>query len=456
MIRIALVLIAIFSSIPAQANFWDDLFGRGRRFPSYPNPSYPYPGYDNGEEEQRPKVNPRQPVTSQGRLAPGSTTAAVWETTNEWNAQWEKEFERWVQTSWTTDIFTSPSSDYNGLLPDCADAVYSMRAIFAFEHGLPFAVVDPSTQRTVFSNTTTKFKHYRQGSDRVVAFLFWLYDILGTTTLGTDSIPVLIDRQNVRPGGFLLAKESKHSYTIKKLRDTGVPTLYYSTQANDGTLLVRSWPSENFLFAEGILPPSGIRYYRTPDQLLKPEWEVPGFSKEQYSFPAGRFIQTAQRMLSVRNESGEEALKRHMEDICQLTNTRASMVAKAYDWLEANPGRCMGSKDYDDMSTPSRDRQIKQAYVELKKVYDTVIRDRTPLTKTVAEQVANIFASSGKNEKGSQYCRIEHIEGRYISLGEWRRRLFNERFSSNPNDPYTVRWGEVMGPSDQAERCPTY
>lgn len=461
----SILLLVAFAAITAQnanANFFDDLFGGGwqsnNRQPTRGQPSNnPFGGLFGNSDPAVPgqKVSPVTPVVSKG-LAPGSTTAAVWETTNRWDENWEARYQQWVTTNWVTDIFTNPGSPYRGLLPDCADAVYSMRAIFASQNGLPFAVIDPSTRKTVLSNSATKFKSYQQGPERVTAFLFWLYDILGTTTLEEDSIPIAINRQTFHPGGFMLAKESKHSYTIKKLRDNGVPTLYYSTQANDGTLLVRSWPSEGFLFSEGIKNPSGIRYYRLPEDLLKPEWEVAGYSDEQYKFPAGHWIGTVQRLLQVRNETMSEELKRHMEDICQLVSTRVGLVAKADDWIQQNGNQCMGAQDYDDLSTPSRDRQMIQAYNDLTDSYTKALSQRASLPRELTEQVANIFAPSASKEKGAQFCRFNYANGRSMTLGEWRRRLAAGRYSSNPNEPNTIRWGDQRGPSGHANSCPQY
>lgn len=454
-----LSMILLANANPAHAGFLDDLFSFGNN--NRPNrsqpqqPQWPWTSPSQPDPATSPvKVNPREPMVEKG-LAPGSTTAAVWATRNQWDDAWEERYQKWVATSWNIDIFTNPKSPYHGLLPDCADAVYSMRAIFASQNGLPFAVVDPSTMRTVISNSNTKFKNYREGAERVTAFLFWLYDIMGTTTLANDSIPIAINRDTVHPGGFLLAKESKHSYTIKKVRDTGVPTLYYSTQANDGTLLVRSWPSVGFLFSEGIKAPSGIRYYRAPEDLLKPEWQVAGYSDEQYQVEANRWVRTMQAKLSERGETADEELKRHMDDICQLVKTRVLMVTKAYDWQQQNGDQCMDAQSYDDLSTPSRDKQMKDAYNELALSFTRVVKEQGALNKKLAEQMTNIFASTRTKEKGSQYCSFEYVQGSFMSLGEFRRRLFSNRISSNPNESYAVRWGASRA-TEKSTSCPTY
>ncbi len=387
-------------------------------------------------------------------FAPLFSEAAVWETRNNWNPSWEARYEEWVKNEWRVDIFTSSRSPYYGLSPDCADTVYSMRAIFAFENGLPFAFVDPSTQRSVISNEIRKFDGVADGASRLVRFLAWSYDILSTSSIPNDTYPVAISRETVRAGGLLLAKESKHSYTIKKLNDTGVPVLIYSTQANTGDLKVRSWPSVGYLFAQGIKQPSGIRDFRKPEDLLKPVWEVPGYSDEQYQVGPNRWVSTMQSKLALRSESAPELMKRLMEDVCQLAQTRVELVAEAQRKIRAVGDRCFNAAEYDDLSTPSRDGQLKSAFQDLNAGYARVLKKKLKLNREMAEQLANIFAKSADQETSTQYCVVKY--GRKISLGELRRRLEANLISSNPNDTLEVRWGEMRGPSERAERCPAY
>jgi hypothetical protein len=387
-------------------------------------------------------------------LSQSLANAAVWETKSEWNSKWESAYEDWVKSSWRVDIFTNPRSPYYGLNPDCADTVYSMRAIFSFENGLPFAFVDPSTQRTIISNQIRKFDSTPEGSGRFLKFLSWSYDILATSTLPNDSYPVAISRETVRSGGFLLAKESKHSYTIKKVSETGVPVLIYSTQANTGDLKIRSWPSVGYLFSAGIKEPSGIRNFRKIEDLLRPVWEVAGYSNEQYQVKAERWVSTMQAKLALRTESAPELLKRLMEDVCQLAQTRVELVAEAQRRIRQVGDRCFTAAEFDDLSTPSRDGQTKAAFQDLSKAYKRALKKEAKLPREMAEQLANIFSDSMSRETSLQYCSINY--GRTTSLGELRRRFEADLISSNPNDTLEIRWGEDLGPSKRAKRCPSY
>ncbi|RZA09794.1 MAG: hypothetical protein EOP11_00530 [Proteobacteria bacterium] len=389
-------------------------------------------------------------------LVPGLAQAAVWPTTRRWDANAENQYKTWVQTSWKVDIFQNKQSLYYGLFPDCADTVYAMRAIFASQNGLPFAVVDPSTNRSTITNEMQKFDKVAAGPKRVTAYLNWLFGVLGTVTLPADTYPVAINRDAVHAGGLMLAKESKHSYTVKDIRQTGVPVLVYSTQANRGDLKVRSWPSVGYLFSKGIKQPSGFRYFRYPEHLLKPVWEVPGFSDEQYQAPANKWVAAMQAKLANRKEVANEALTRQVDDACQLITTRVELVNEAMAQLKKIGDRCMNAQEYDDYSTPSRDGQTKAAFEDLAATLKRALKNNEAIDATLREQLQNVFADNASDEKGAQICAITYAKGKTISLGELRRRLFTGMLSSNPNDPLSVRWGEVKGPSDRAKRCPIY
>lgn len=427
-------------------------------------------------------------------LLPNFTKAAVWETTNSWSPQMEEEYAAWVKSDWKVDIFRNSRSPYKtNLDPDCADSVYAMRIIFASENGLPFAIIDPTSGRSIMSNEMKKFDSYPAGTERVHAFLNWIWGVVGTVTLPADSYPIAVNRDAFHPGAFMLAKESKHSYSLKKLNENGTPILYYSTQGNDGDLKVRSWPSEGFLFSAGIKQPSGMRYFRYPQHLRLDAWDVPGFSAEQYAFPAGRWISTAQKRLALRQETVAENLQRHMSDICQLVNTRVELVNKAIAYNNMIGDRCLNYQEFDDLSTPSRDRQTKSAYDELEASYREALRNNAKIPADMNEQIRNIFADSMSDETGEQYCVFkygtsgaEFIDNDFnddgnlftrifgtkkkrkqprivqtgsrgsMTLGELRRRIERGLISSNPNDTGAVRWGDKRGPSEKAARCPIY
>jgi hypothetical protein len=390
-------------------------------------------------------------------LLPIAAHATVWDTSNQWDDSWEARYEAWVKSSWHVDVFRNQNSPYyTPKYPDCADSVYAMRAVFSFENGLPFAVLDSTTRNSLITNEIAKFDSLPAGNVRFVAFMNWLWDVTSTQTLPNDTYPVAITRDTVHSGNLMLAYVSKHSYSIKEVKDTGVPVLYYSTQANRGDLKIRSWPSVSYLFAGGLKAPSGIRGFRHPEDILKPVYQVPGYSDEEYQIPEQSWIPTIQAKLALRQETDDEALRRQMADVCELAQTRIDLVNQAEKRRLELGDVCLSASEYDDLSTPSRDGQAAAGFADLRATYQHALDNHSPLSPSVGRNVADIFAPSLRAEDGSGYCTIKYAPPQSMTLGEFRRRLEGGLISSNPNDPLTVRWGDERGPSEKAQRCPQY
>ena len=58
-----------------------------------------------------------------------SSLGAVWEVTNQWDDSWEARYQDWVAREWDSDFFLK-QNPMQGVLVDCADVVYTMRAYF--------------------------------------------------------------------------------------------------------------------------------------------------------------------------------------------------------------------------------------------------------------------------------------------------------------------------------------
>src|SRR5688572_30808120 len=84
--------------------------------------------------------------------------AAVWETQAQWNDQYENLYGEWVQTRLKNDAFSNPKSPFYGIPTDCADLIYTARALFAFENKLPFKIRNSRTTAGGFiTNSETKW-----------------------------------------------------------------------------------------------------------------------------------------------------------------------------------------------------------------------------------------------------------------------------------------------------------
>ena len=116
-----------------------------------------------------------------------SVHASVWESTQDWDSDFEEKFSQWIESnSVHPQLFTSPKSPYGGVSLDCADVMYSLRAIFAYENKLPYQVKNPvataKSKTQFFTNQMSLWDNLPE-SLKVKRFLTYLSSSLGTETL---------------------------------------------------------------------------------------------------------------------------------------------------------------------------------------------------------------------------------------------------------------------------------
>ena len=112
---------------------------------------------------------------------PITTQAQVWTTTERWDKDWEQRFAKFVASYRVNkDLFVGQESRYKGIRADCADASFGIRAIFAYENGLPFAIVNPSGSRSStdpyrnFHNEIDRFDYISIQDQKVVEFINYI------------------------------------------------------------------------------------------------------------------------------------------------------------------------------------------------------------------------------------------------------------------------------------------
>ena len=76
-----------------------------------------------------------------------SARSSVWESEQEWDEQWELNYQTWVKSDAVNSLMFTKAGSYPGISVDCADVAYSLRAIFAYEHKLPFMVKNPVARK---------------------------------------------------------------------------------------------------------------------------------------------------------------------------------------------------------------------------------------------------------------------------------------------------------------------
>ena len=380
--------------------------------------------------------------------------AAVWETTQDWGPEAEADYQTWVAANWNKNFFTQPGF-YQNVTMDCADTVYSMRLIYSAEHGLPFAMKDPTGSGRIISNEMTRWDS-KQSTARKRSFLLYVYGLASTSSLPSDTYPVEVSRDGIGSGRLLLTDPgSHHSWTIRYLSDEGIPFLLFASRPARTILFERfEYPTVPFIFPKGIRPETnaGFRAFRHPEDLLKPVWQVPGYSLEQYELPTANWSREIQKRVALVNESTDQALTRILDNACRGARERADIVSKA-DRLNRSLGNaCMSASQYDDYSTPSRDERLQGSFKDLLSTYNRAAKTRSPISSSVLAKVKAVLA--GENSISfAGFCAIKISSNDQLSLGQIYSRSMNGQLSDNPHDPITVRWGMEQGPSDKAQAC---
>ncbi len=384
-----------------------------------------------------------------------SALAAVWKPTRSWDAGWEKNYREWVAKEWSRDFFTKPGTAYTGLSLDCADTVYSMRVIFSYENGLPFSMRDPSNPKRVITNEMARFDTL-PAQKRIRKFLELIYEVGSTHSLPMDTYPIAIGSDTVTAGTLILTdKANHHSWTIQSLSSYGQPHLVYSSRPAKNRILERStWPtSPEWVFAAGLNPEltdAGIRAFRHPEDVMKPVWEVPGYSKEQYEIPLRNFFKTVRDRIASSEEPLLDRFKALYVDACAGATERVEAVDEGADLNSKLGATCMDAQQYDDFSTPGRDARLKDALNEVESVSAMYLNtDSGVLTSSTGR--ASTLSAAGVTE-----CKVTWAPGKSISLSQLYARMKASSVSSNPNESKEVRWGESTSSSEKARRCPKY
>lgn len=407
--------------------------------------------------------------------------AAVWTEVNQWSQAYEDRFAEWVRTDWTTDFFSrktlrnGQSNPYYGLRVDCADTVYSMRIIFAYENRLPFVAQDPTASGKTISNKMSRWDGQAE-LQRVRNFLRFIYDTMSTRSLPNDTYPVAISRDTIRSGGLMATtKKNHHSWTIKDILPIGVPYLVYNSvvgaYSGYGLQERQSWPNPEWVF-EGdysVSSGAGFRSWRPASALNKPVWQTPGYSEEQFKIPLSKWVRHVQSRLALRQETDDQLVNRLLKTTCEGLTGRVPSINEGIQYLQKN-SKCMDYATYDTYSTPNRDRRIFDDFMSLRRAYREIlqINGGNQLSTATKSQLNKIFPAitlsaaaetsrmTAQGITAASVCVAEYLPGRKMDLAEFKRRLFLGLISNNPHDGGEYRWGDLRGPSQRASKCQSW
>nr|CAA6829699.1 MAG: Unknown protein [uncultured Thiotrichaceae bacterium] len=389
--------------------------------------------------------------------------ADVWQAQNRWDDNWERRYQHWVKTQWTEDIFMNPSKPpLYKYETDCSDASYAMRLIFSFENRLPFVVNDPSRPGQLISNRKSTWDNLSQGH-RLRMFLDFMADMTSTKSLSQDTFPVALN--DIKPGDIYVAP-GVHSYQIVNVTETGIAEVMASTTPKKSRHLLKT-PSFPFYVPEDKQMLDGYRRFKTPANILRPAHQQPGYSEEQFRLAADlgfdyvKFTDIVARKLGRRPELPDEKTTRLLLALCMYANDRSVYVYDALWHLQKirREGRhCMTQREYDDFSTPSRDKRLGLFFSSIRHHIERIGRfDPNSRPARWAKAVfSNDQPPQSEMEHLNQFCMVQLTLGEelYMPLRELRENLERGRLVSDPHAPLQYRWG-IARNAYRAE-CRTY
>ena len=398
-------------------------------------------------------------------------SAAVWEDTEEWSEAWEDRYTAWVAGQWRKDATTDPNDSLLfGLELDCADAIYTMRAVFAYENKLPFIVNDPRRWGKTLSNRMTDWDGRRDTlreelddgtwrtykgpeyteRDKVRAFINFVNDLTTTESLPNDTYPVALS--DIRAGDMFVAPND-HAYMISRIEPTGAMTTLSasSPRANREFAEIADFPSH---MPKDKRQRDGYRRFKPQSMLTKPAKSVPGADFSQWQaaakvdFDPAAFAMITQDALATIKEPLPVKAERIFTSLCDYAVQRVEVVNIALDYVrrmkEEHNRTCMGIGEYGEYSTPGRDKKMAGMFKTLRSLMSDEQWSAQPFA--LQPVIAAIFSpavSMVNDQMLASYCSvpvdIEH--GRSMNLRQIWTELESGRMSSDPHAPLDYRWG---------------
>lgn len=384
--------------------------------------------------------------------------AAVWETKNQWDENWEKAYGAWVEKEWDAKFFTKNTPLKNSIV-DCADTVYAMRTYFASQNGLPFVMKDPTTRAgKLVSNEMTRWDAKPQ-DQRVRSFIQYIFGLASTASLPADTYPVAISRATLGSGSMAQTDAANHhSWTVKKFSETGIPHLVFGSRPARTLLYDRyEFPNRDFIFPRGIRAETnaGFKNFRQPSGVGLPVSQVPGFSLEQYQIPANGWAKAMQKKMQTIEETAEQRAQRILTEACKGAKERVENVTEGVKFNDSIGARCMNAQEYDDYSTPNRDSRMKATFQDLADAFKSASNGKNLSNKT-RSQIQSVLSGQASAINAAATCVVQVSPTLKLTLGQIYDLSIGDKLSNNPHDPLSMRWGQEKGPSAKAKSCPVY
>ncbi len=439
--------------------FWRDRYRmwKAGTLEDYPFTPYgePDPPFDptpegrvgpNGLIATQPPV--RLPERSLHETEPWGDPGCVWPVRARWTPMWEDRYSQWIETEVDADFL------YNARIAvDCADAPYAFRFIFARMHYLPQGC--HNNQGAVFGNWNTRFadlptaEDWRQDARFRAALDYAMERYVQGRSIPFDTYPILLqpDAGFLRPG--TVAADRHHVRIIHRI----VTENYRPIRHLSATL-----PSKVRVLADEALSSSmdndGIGWglvnwswwdydFRRHRFLCVPDRKMPGFSLSQYDIHdmeiAADAIHRMYQGATLKREAPDrwKLVRDMLEDLETTLRTRAAAVEEGWAYYRDRPeNRDPSTREYDNFSTPGRDKRIRRLFVEI-------------------QWAASAHGISIKELNDEMRQRqIDIGFGRTMTLKEFHDQLRSLGISSEPWDPPHRRWG-LSKPIEEAGTAAT-
>ena len=408
----------------------------------------------------------------------GSVAAAdVWPVApgREWTAKDLKAYEDFIARKASPDFFKAKGAPFDALKIDCADAVYTWRAYFARENGLPYVIGNGR-----HSQAMRAFDHIRDPDQRFNAFIQFVAERYGTGSLAAnDTFPVAI--ADIRSGDVFLYKfesapgsYTRHAYMIKNVNSDGTFDIIYSTQArrDKGEPLRRiqrySFPNPKWVPSH-VNPEDagkwGFKRFRSAEQAATPEREIPGASFEQYELAkqhGDSFFAYVKQRRAREKETPAAAIRRVLGFVCQELKDRVEHIAATREFLEEQGPACLGPVPYDTHSTPSRDGGILNSYREVLRAAEELKATGrwSSLDADSREIIRIVFGGHGRARsrqelaKARAACDFTAGQTFRTDMASFYDALAAGKVSNHPQDPLELRWG--LSSQEPPSACPRY
>lgn len=376
-----------------------------------------------------------------------SSDKVLWEAKNAWNWDWEIKFAKWMRENMHPNFFLEL-----GIENDCADAYYQARTIFSRINSLPVAF-RLSGGGAWFTEKTMRKEWLKLKTDgdwkkdkRFLKALDYLADTTYTHTLGRDTYPVSITPDGLIEGSAFLYLDDHSGHTLLVNEINNGDSIESKTRLPmytlNSTVPKEVRPLYESFFYESSQPErnsygnTGFVRFRWPIKSgvgLVEEKKMPHYSLEQYD-PA--FMNTddanndQEQQFSILvfkrlNPNFDPVLRitEGIQEVRDLLEARKDIVTKGY--VVCKNGCKEGSADYENWSTPSRDKRLRELMKDLQ-AYQNSLYGVEGVTKAWED---------------AQNKTITEIDSVNYTLAHVKWTFDNNFFSSNPNLPPTYRWG---------------